>query len=214
MNVVSVNIARVVEQTSEVKKPKVRTGIYKKPQSCRVQVGSLGLKGDLIFNRKYHGGRDQAVYAYSIEDYEFWGHSLKYPPEPGAFGENLTVSGIDFGSLCIGDIFILRDLQLQVTAPRIPCRTLSSAIKHKNFAEKFNKANRPGAYFRVISEGTVGEGDEVKVKTYEDGERIKLTTFFRDKGNVLTKEALKKYLRSPIDTRSRKNFENQLRQFE
>ena len=66
----------------------------------------------------------------------------------------------------------------------------------------------------MISEGTVGEGDEVKVKTYEDGERTKLTTFFRDKGNVLTKEVLKKYLRLPIDARSRKNFESQLRQFE
>ena len=66
----------------------------------------------------------------------------------------------------------------------------------------------------MISEGSVGEGDEVKVKTYEDGERIKLTKFFKDKGNVLTKGALKKYLRLPIDTRSRKNFENQLRQFE
>ncbi len=214
MRVVSVNIASVTEDTSQLFRSKVKTGIYKKPQSGRVKIDFLGLEGDVICNSKHHGGADQAVYAYSMEDYKFWSRSLNSLLEPGAFGENLTISGIDFSDLCIGDFLVLPDLQLQATAPRIPCRTLSSAIKQKNFSDKFNKANRPGAYFRVILEGTVGEGDEVKLKNYNDGARVTLAKFFRDKGTNLGRKELERYLRLPIDKRSRKKFENRLRKFE
>ena len=107
---------------------------------------------------------------------------------------------------------ILPDLQLQVTPPRIPCRTLSSALKRKDFAQEFIKANRPGAYLRVIQEGTVGESDDVKLKSFENGERVKLTKFFMDMRKTLTRRELEKYLRLPIDRRSRKSFEFRLRQ--
>ena len=212
MSVVSVNIASFYEDSCQIFGPRVKTGLHKKPQLGRVKVDYLGLEGDVICNSKHHGGADQAVYAYSLEDYVFWSRSLKYVPEPGAFGENLTLSGLEFNNLCIGDILIFPDLQLQVTAPRIPCRTLSSAIKRKGFAEEFIRANRSGAYLRVILGGTVGESDDVKIKNYEDGERVKLTEFFRDMRENLTKSELEKYLRLPIDRRSRKKFEFQLRQ--
>ena len=214
MKVVSVNVASVVGEISAAAKRKVKTGIYKKPQSHRVQVGSHGIEGDFICNRKHHGGKDQAIYAYSTEDYAFWSRSLNSLLGPGAFGENLTISGIDFSALCIGDVLVLPDLQLQVTAPRTPCRMLSSAIKQKNFSNKFNKANRPGAYFRVTLEGTVGEGDEVKLKNFKDGARVTLAKFFRDKGAKLGREDLERYLRLPIDERSRKKFEYQVTKLE
>ena len=201
MSVVSVNIANFSEDTSQIFGSKVKTGIYKKPQLGRVKVNFLGLDGDVICNPKHHGGADQAVYAYSMEDYVFWSRSLNYLPEPGAFGENLTLSGLDFSTLCIGDFLIFPDLQLQVTAPRIPCRTLSSAIRRKGFVEEFTRANRSGAYLRVILEGTVGARDDVELKNYQDGPRVKLTKFFRDMRDNLTKRELQKYLRLPIDRR-------------
>ena len=212
MSVVSVNISRFIEDAPQIFGSKVKTGIYKRPQSGRVKVDFSGLEGDVICNSKHHGGADQAVYAYSIDDYVFKGQFLNFPPKPGAFGDNLTLSGLDFYSLCIGDVLILPDLQLQVTAPRIPCRTLSSALKRKDFAQEFIKANRPGAYLRVIQEGTVGESDDVKLKSFENGERVKLTKFFMDIRKTLTRRELEKYLRLPIDTRSRKSFETRLRQ--
>ena len=212
MRVVSVNIASFSGDTSQIFGSKVKTGIYKKPQSGRVKVDFLGLDGDVICNSKHHGGADQAVYAYSIEDYVFWRRSLNYLPEPGAFGENLTLSGLDFSTLCIGDVLMFPDLQLQVTAPRVPCRILSSAIRRKGFVEEFTRANRSGAYLRVILKGTVGASDDVKLKNYGDGQRVKLTKFFRDMRGSLTKRELEKYLLLPIDSRSRKKFESQLRQ--
>ena len=76
MRVVSVNIASFIEDASQIFGSKVKTGIYKRPQSGRVKVDFSGLEGDVICNSKHHGGADQAVYAYSMEDYMFWRHSL------------------------------------------------------------------------------------------------------------------------------------------
>ena len=113
MKVVSVNVASVAGEISAAAKRKVKTGIFKKPQSHRVQVGSQGIEGDFICNRKHHGGKDQAIYAYSTEDYAFWSRSLNSLLGPGAFGENLTVSGIDFSALCIAIIYLIRSVLLE-----------------------------------------------------------------------------------------------------
>ena len=66
MKVVSLNVASVAEEILAAEKRKTKTGIYTKPQSQRVQVGSQGIEGDLICNRKHHGGKDQAIYALSL----------------------------------------------------------------------------------------------------------------------------------------------------
>ena len=50
MRVVSVNIASFTENASPTFGSKVKTGIYKKPQSGRVKVDSSGLEGDVIFS--------------------------------------------------------------------------------------------------------------------------------------------------------------------
>ena len=57
-------------------------------------VGS-GLVGDTIGNQKFHGGDDQAVYAYAREDLDEWEVRLQRTLVNGNFGENLTTSGID-----------------------------------------------------------------------------------------------------------------------
>ena len=54
----------------------------------------------------------------------------------------------------------------------------------------------------------------VKVKNFKDGARVTLAKFFRDKGAKLGKEDLERYLRLPIDERSRKKFEYQVTKFE
>ena len=81
----------------------LETGIFKTARSGSVQVGKLCLEGDAICNTKHHGGPDQAVYLYSLEDYAFWERQLRQDMTPGTFGENLTVSGYDMSELCVGD---------------------------------------------------------------------------------------------------------------
>ena len=62
------------------------------PGPMRGGLGS-GIVGDVIGNRKLHGGDDQAVYAYAREDLDAWAAQLDRELTNGMFGENLTTDG-------------------------------------------------------------------------------------------------------------------------
>lgn len=67
-------------------------------------------------------------------------------------------------NVCIGDIIQFGDsLQLQVSLPRQPCYKLNHRFSLKNFAPTTYKTSRTGWYYRVVSEGTVAVGDEVRL---------------------------------------------------
>ena len=91
------------------------TGIYKEPTTGPVAITSSGIPGDVIGDRKLHGGSDQAIYVYFQDDYDWWSGELGYAPQPGLFGENLTIAGTDSASTAIGDCFAIWDTLLEVT---------------------------------------------------------------------------------------------------
>ncbi len=65
---------------------------------------------------------DKAVYAYPVEQYEYWKKELpERALEWGSFGENLTTSGLDENSVCIGDKLKIGTAHFVVTQPRMPC---------------------------------------------------------------------------------------------
>ncbi len=188
----------------------VQTGIFKAVRSGAISVSREGLEGDAICDRKHHGGPDQAVYLYASEDYEFWARQLNCEMAPGTFGENLTVRGIDLREVCPGDRLTSESLTLEITAPRIPCNVLAARMEDRKFAKKFVQANRSGAYCRVIKEGYVSAGDEFAHLPFE-GDRIPLATFFVDAQRGLSADTLRRYLAAPIDIRTRKDFEKDLK---
>ena len=81
----------------------VQTGIDKEPVAGRVAVHALGLAGDHQADRRVHGGPDQALYAYAAEDYSWWSSELGRELSPGAFGENLTITGVDVSRSLVGE---------------------------------------------------------------------------------------------------------------
>jgi MOSC domain-containing protein YiiM len=52
---------------------------------------------------------------------------------------------------------------LEVTAPRIPCATLAARMGDPQFVKKYRRAERPGLYCRVIREGNLQTGNEVRL---------------------------------------------------
>ena len=116
---------------------KRETGIFKELSEGPVAVGELGLPGDAICDRKHHGGPDQALYLYSVEDYAWWAQALGQDVPAGTFGENFTSSGQDLSGICVGDVLFSESVTLEVSAPRIPCSTLASRMGDKQFAKKF-----------------------------------------------------------------------------
>jgi MOSC domain-containing protein YiiM len=159
--VVSVNLASV--RLIMINGEPVKTGIFKLPAEGRVAVGAEGLEGDRQVDRRVHGGPDKAVYAYGTGDYEWWAGELGRETDPGLFGENLTVAGLDPSHAEIGERWRVGSALLEVSEPRQPCSKLAAKMGDPRFVKRFARALRLGAYLRVVAEGEVGAGDDVEV---------------------------------------------------
>ncbi|MDE3111661.1 MAG: MOSC domain-containing protein [Chloroflexota bacterium] len=164
--VLSVNIGqpRMVERNGEL----VPTSIWKMPVAERLPVRGVHV-GDDVQSGGGHGGPDKAVYAYASEDAAWWSAQLGRDLGPGAFGENLTLEGLDLTSSRVGDRWRVGTALLEVAGPRMPCWKLELKMGEKGFIERFTAAGRPGAYLRIVEEGSVGPGDELVVVLRADG---------------------------------------------
>ena len=187
-----------------------KTGIFKRGVDRPVEVTPLGLAGDTISDTEYHGGADQAVYVYGAPDYARWSEELGRELPPGTLGENLTVSGLRSAECYIGDRFLLGSVILEVTAPRIPCSTLSARMGDRKFVKRFMRAERPGLYCRVVRGGEVRAGEAVEWEPF-DGEKVLAVEVFRDFFDAEPAEStLRRHLSVPIAARARAHKEEQL----
>jgi MOSC domain-containing protein YiiM len=139
------------------------TGIWKSPVAGRVPVHGTTLGNDEQADRRAHGGPDKAVYVYAREDAEWWEREVDRPLEPGCFGENLTLAGVDITNAVIGDRWAIGSVVFEVAQPRIPCWKLAARMNDPAFPKRFLGAGRPGAYLRIAREGDVGTGDTVRL---------------------------------------------------
>lgn len=137
------------------------SGIHKQPVSGPVWVGRLGLAGDHILDTEHHGGADQAVYLYTEPDYAWWAQALGKALEPGTFGENLLMSGLESAGVFIGQQLKVGAALLEIASARVPCVTLAERMDDPIFVKRFREARRPGMYARVLQEGEVRAGDQV-----------------------------------------------------
>jgi MOSC domain-containing protein YiiM len=140
-----------------------RTAIDKRPQPGPVAVRRLGLAGDEQADTQAHGGPEKAVYVYAREDLDWWVERLARELPNGMFGENITASGLDVTGALIGETWRLGTSLVQVTSPRIPCAVFAGWMDERQWVTTFARARRPGAYLRVLAEGSVRAGDEVTV---------------------------------------------------
>ena len=63
----------------------------------------------------------------------------------------------------VGERWTIGTTLLEVSEPRIPCWRLGVRMNDDRFIRRFTEAMRPGAYLRIVSEGDLGAGDEIRV---------------------------------------------------
>jgi MOSC domain-containing protein YiiM len=86
------------------------------PVEATTGLGPLGLEGKTQVNRRHHGGAHRALLAYSAENCARWRQDPGLPQFPfGAFGENLTVTGLDETPVCVGDIYRMGSVRVEVS---------------------------------------------------------------------------------------------------
>jgi MOSC domain-containing protein YiiM len=172
---VQVGVPRTVLRDGE----EVSTGIFKTPVRQRVWMRTLNIDGDRQADLSVHGGPNKAVYAYPSEHYPFWRNELPATELPwGAFGENLTTSGLLENNVCIGDRFSIGTAEVVVTQPRMPCFKLNLKFDRDDMVKRFLASHRSGFYLRVLREGEIGAGDEI-VPVHQDEHRVSVLDTLR-----------------------------------
>ena len=162
MKVISTNISE--EKIIKYRGKNVKTGIFKMPVSTGVYLEAEDVKGDVVVDRRYHGGVDKACYLYSLESYTFW--KQFYPDLDwtyGMFGENITVLGLDERLLRIGAQYKIGAAIIEVSQPRQPCFKLGVRFESQTIIKKFINTHYSGAYVRVLKSGSVKPEDRLEL---------------------------------------------------
>ncbi|HXQ92343.1 MAG TPA: MOSC domain-containing protein [Nitrososphaerales archaeon] len=170
---VSVNVGLPVEIGSARGK-RVFSGIVKKPVIRPVIVRKLNLDGDRQADLSVHGGVDKAVYVYPSENYPFWKNEFPSLELPwGSFGENFTTKGLQEDFVRIGDRLHVGSAEFAITQPRFPCYKLAIRFGTNKMINLFLESLRSGFYLRVLKEGKVRAGEEIRViRGSDDSESV------------------------------------------
>src|SRR5699024_9391731 len=91
-----------------------------------LEVTTLNIARDGQADLVNHGGIDKAVYCYPAQHLSHWQTTIGYLGDGvnAPMGENLSISGIDETSACIGDTWRWGYVVLQTSQPRWPCYKL------------------------------------------------------------------------------------------
>jgi MOSC domain-containing protein YiiM len=139
-------------------------GVPKLPVD-EVEVDERGVVGDRQATRKHHGKPMQALCLWSAEVIDSLvaeGH----PVRPGAAGENVTVSGIDWSTLRTGVQVLLGEVLVEVSAYAEPCKKTSACFAGGDF-RRMQHGRHPGTsrvYAWVLEPGRIRTGDPVVVE--------------------------------------------------
>ena len=139
-------------------------GVPKKSvNECLVTTSEIA--GDRQNNVKVHGGPERALCLYSLElllKLESEGH----PVFPGALGENLTVTGIDWDLAVPGSRIRIGDnVLIQVTSYTSPCKAVRKYFKDEENDRISDKAHKGWSrvYAKVLQAGDTKIGDVVLI---------------------------------------------------
>ena len=165
------------------------SGIFKREVNGAIWLGRENLVGDGQHDKKHHGGPDRAVLSYASVHYIHWaaelGEALPAGFAPGAFGENFTVSGLDEATVCLGDVYVLGEAEIEVSQPRLPCANLARRWQLAELPRLVEETGRGGWYARVLREGAV-EAEQLiyrKARPYPEWTIRRLTEVFMVRSN-------------------------------
>jgi MOSC domain-containing protein YiiM len=143
----------------------VPSSIVKSALPSPWSITEIGLAGDVQADAMNHGGRDKAVHHYPREHYAAWladspalASLLATVP---AFGENISSTGMTEANVCIGDVYQVGSVHLQVSQGRQPCWKLNARFDVHDMAYRVQKTGRTGWYYRVLRAGHIESGNVI-----------------------------------------------------
>lgn len=146
-----------------------KSAMAREPVDRPVMLRKLGFDGDQVADPTVHGGIDKAVHFYPAEHYPRWvahfaAQGMAHPllEKAGAFGENISASGLTEDKLRIGDRFRIGKALVEIAQGRQPCWKIDHHFSVHGLSALVIKTGRCGGYFRVIEEGEVAPADKIE----------------------------------------------------
>lgn len=142
------------------------SAIDKRAVEGRRAVGALGIAGDKQADLSVHGGPDKAIHHYPRDHYGWWAETIgdhALLQDAGAFGENISTSGLTESAACIGDRYRLGSALVEISQGRQPCWKLGHRFGIATLPATVVTSRRGGWYYRVIEDGAVRAGDALEL---------------------------------------------------
>lgn len=134
------------------------SAIHKIPTDRLLRVTRTGFDADGQADLKHHGGLEKAIHHYPFDHYSGWRAEIgakQVLDQAGAFGENLSTTGLTEMDVAVGDVFRLGTATLQVSQGRQPCWKLNVRFQVEDMATRVQTTGRSGWYYRVLEEREV-----------------------------------------------------------
>lgn len=163
ISIISINILGKPEVISS-EYQSVKTAFRKIPiETEGIQLGMTSFVGDMVQDKKHHGGNDKAICCYNSDHFKKWKDELGFELAPAAFGENLTLEGDSAleNNLFIGDRYQLGEAIVEVSEPRGPCYVIGIRYNYKQFPVHLQQTGLTGYYMRTIRTGLVKKTDKL-----------------------------------------------------
>lgn len=175
-----------------------RSAIVKAAVTGPVTLSEAGIEGDQVADRRYHGGPFKAVCCCASEYYPDWAELAGREMPAGSFGENFFLQGLPDEEVCLGDVYTIGPVTIQVAGPRGPCKTLATHWGEKDFAQEVKRRRRTGWYARVLTGGTLSAPAGIILQQRIEPEWT-LPKFWDllDKATSTSREQLDKFIAAP-----------------
>lgn len=144
--------------------PSINSSILK-ASADSLTVNFDGILGDEVSNKIHHGGENRVLHHYNIKNYL----KLKtYFPNlsdiEGTIGENISSANLDESNVCIGDIYRIGEVIVQVTEPRKPCWTIDAHYQTKGIARFIQEQAITGWFYKVLRPGLITLDDSISLE--------------------------------------------------
>lgn len=140
------------------------TAIFKQRVEGEVEIGRDGLLCDEQADRRVHGGPEKAVHQFPAEHYVRF--ATLFPDSAacfvaGSMGENLSARGWREEDVCIGDVFAIGTVRLQLSQPRSPCWKIDARYGLDGLTLQVETQGIAGWYYRVLAPGRLRAGESM-----------------------------------------------------
>lgn len=168
-----------------------------------IELNDLGIVEDYQCDKRYHGGEDKALHIGSSKHFENFRNLYGKDMDHLSMGCNIIIDNLDENDICIGDIYAIGDITIQVTQPRQPCWKIG-ALFGKEASRYIVKNHATGWYARVLCEGIIDKNDEMILEERVSPVTIKnLSTYLHNP--PLDKDLIENLFSMPFLAKAYKN---------